>query len=208
MVKAKPDYSQLQNPLRKEGEEKCTFHSRSHWTFKMSKNFMFWAGRIESWENGQNVKSSICRRKAMATSGLRMRRKIPVSSLNDFGVALFFRWRSSCLATFPSFLRCLQKNSEIHSFFVCVWLTIILAHQFSVPSTQGQHWQPPGNYFYHQPWTASSCRNTALCRGPSNYSVHRSGLHICQAYAAHSAWTSKLFTQNNTLHLRPMRSGL
>lgn len=90
MIKAKPVHSQLQNPLAGEGEEKCKFHSHSHWAFKISKSFMFGAGRMENWENGPNLKSSICRRQTRTTSGLRMRRKIPVSSLNDFEFALFF----------------------------------------------------------------------------------------------------------------------
>lgn len=51
------------------------------------------------------IQSSVCQRETRTTSGLRMRRKIPLSSWNDFGFALFFRWWSSCLATFPSKFR-------------------------------------------------------------------------------------------------------
>lgn len=57
---------------------------------RWAKSFMFGAGRMESWENGQNLKSSICRKETRTALGLRMTRKIPVSSLNDFVLALFF----------------------------------------------------------------------------------------------------------------------
>lgn len=51
---------------------------------------MFRAGRIESWENGQNLKSSIRRRETRTTSGLRMGRKIPVKFIKLFWVCSVF----------------------------------------------------------------------------------------------------------------------